>query len=218
MKKISVLLLVVIFFITGCELVNYDSVNTIVNSVLYKVPKLVNTNLEGYSFYLPQGTKVVDKNDYNLKIKDNDNYYYLYVDTIAYYYKTKNKFDINVNHFYTDELNNGNYFGYVDINELDDKYFIVIMYNYAKMECFVAKENFNDVFANMCSILSSIKYNDKVIDSYIDSDKIISQVEEFDIFSSKNEEDNFLKYEKEYDTYEDNNSVNDEDHIDLNDN
>jgi len=220
MRRLSVLLLVVVLFITGCEVVNYDSVNTIIDTVLYEKSKLQNINFEGYSFYLPQGTKVVDKHDYNLKIKDNDNYYYLYVDTIAYYYKTKNEFEIDRNHFYTSELNNGNQFGYVDVSEHNDYYFVVIMYNYAKIESFVSKDDFNIVFANMCSILSSVKFNDKVIDTYIDNNKIISQAEEFNIFSSKNEDDNFLKYEQEYDVYDNekdnDNVINDEDHIDLN--
>ena len=219
MKKILFLLLGVVFFVTGCEAVNYDSVKTIINTVLYKDSKLSNVSFEGYSFYLPQGTKIVDKHDYNFKIKDDDNYYYLYVDTIAYHYQTKNEFDINNNHFYTDKLSYNGLFGYVDISEYNDKYFVVIMYNYAKIESFVSKDEFNDVIANMCSILASVKYNDKVIDTYIDSDKTISQEEEFNIFSSKNENDNFLKYEQEYDVYEEkDNSFNDEDHIDLNDN
>ena len=220
MRRLSVLLLVVILFITGCEVVNYDSVNTIIDTVLYKDSNLTNANFEGYSFYLPQGTKVADKQDYNLKIKDNDNYYYLYVDTIAYHYKTKNELDIDKSHFYTSELNNRDLFGYVDISEYDDYYFVVIMYNYAKIESFVSKDDFNIVFANMCSILSSVEFNDKVIDTYIDSDKSISQEEEFNIFSSKNEDDNFLKYEQEYDVYDDETNdddlINDEDHIDLN--
>lgn len=218
MKKMSLLLLVVIIFVTGCETVNYNSVSTIIKTVLYKESKLANANFEGYELYLPQGTKIVDKRDYNLKIKDNDNYYYLYVDTIAYHYKIKNELDINKNHFYAEELYYKNYFGYVDISEYDNYYFIVIMYNYAKIESFIPKNEFNDVFANMCSILTSVKYNDKIIDTYIDSDKTISRVEEFNIFSSKNEDDNFLKYEQEYDVYDDenNNEVKDEDHIDLN--
>lgn len=219
MRKFIFLLLVMIIFVTGCELVNYDSVNSIINSVLYKDVNLTNVNFEGYSLYLPQGTKVIDKHDYNLKIKDNNSYYYLYVDTISYHYKTKNNLDINKNHFYTNELNNGSLFGFVDIIEYEDYYFVVIMYNYAKIESYVLKENFNDTFANMCSILSSVKFNDKVIDTYIKNDKTINRVEEFNIFSSKNEDDNFLKYEQEYDVYnDDNNDVKDEDHIDLNEN
>lgn len=221
MRKYFFLLLIAFFFITGCQVVNYESVNSIINTVLYKESNLTNINFEGYGFYLPQGTKIVDKQDYNLKIKDNNNYYYLYVDTISYHYKTKKEFDIEKNHFYTNELSNGDLFGFVDITEYDEYYFVVIMYNYSKIESFVLKEDFNDVFGNMCSILTSIEFNDKVIDTYIKNDKNLGTVEEFNIFSSKNEDDNFLKYEQAYDVYtddKDNTSIKDEDHIDLNEN
>lgn len=217
--KLLVLLLITVFLVTGCDIhvINYDSANTIIETVLYNETKITNANFEGYSFYLPQGTKIVDKNEYNIKICDSGHYYYLYVDTIAYYYKTKNKLKFNQNNFYATELSNGQYFGYVDIKEIEDKYFIVIMYNYAKIESYVLKEDFNNVFANMCNILSSVKYNDKIIESYIDNNKFISQEEKFDIFSSKNENDNFLTYEKEYGVYSEDttNIPNDEDRIEL---
>ena len=217
--KLLILLLITVFFVTGCNIkvINYDSANSIIETVLYQKTKISNAHFEGYSFYLPQGTKIVDKNDYNIKIRDNGNYYYLYVDTIAYYYKTKNNIKIDKNHFYASELNHNGYFGYVDIKEMGDKYFIVIMYNYAKIESYVLKEEFNSVFANMCNILSSVKYNDKIIASYIDNNKFISREEKFDIFSSKNENDNFLTYEKEYGVYNEDttNTPNDEDRIEL---
>lgn len=219
MRQLMIYLLITICLITGCSIhvINYDSVNSIIDTVLYKETKLTNANFEGYSFYLPQGTTIVDKNEYNLKIKDNYNYYYLYVDTIAYHYKTKNLIDIDNSHFYTDTLSNGDLFGYVDIKEVNDKYFVVIMYNYAKIESYVSKDKFNDVFANMCNILSSIKFNDKIIAAYVDSSEFISREESFDIFSSKNENDNFLTYEQEYGIYDNdsNNKVDDEDTIEI---
>lgn len=221
MRKKIFLLLAIMLCVSGCRIVNYDSVNTIIDTVLYQNVNLVNKNFEGYSLYLPQGTKIIDKQDYNLKIKNNKYNYFLYIDTISYHYKKKNSFEIDKNHFYTSELNNGELFGFIDIEEHGDYYFIVIMYNYAKIESYILKEDFNDCFVNMCSILSSIRFNDKVIDTYIKNDKHISRVEEFNIFSSKNEGDSFLKYEQEYDVYIDDNndnSMKDEDHIDLNEN
>ena len=218
MKKILIILLLAVFLITGCDIykINYSSVSEMIDTILYKETKLTNINFEGYSFYLPRGTKIVDKRDYNLKIKGDNYYYYLYVDTIAYHYKTHNQFNIDKNSFYNEELKNHDLFGYVDIKEVGDKYFVVIMYNYAKIEGYVPKDDLNLAFAYMCSILSSIEFNDKVIATYIDNDKIISQEESFDIFSSKNENDNFLTYEQEYGVYEENNNgQKDEDRIEL---
>lgn len=220
MFKKFVLILVFLFILTGCNIyvINYDSVNSIIETVLYKEKEITNSSFEGYSFYLPQGNKIIDKNDYNIKIKDNRYYYYLYVDTIAYHYKVTNNVELDSNHFYTMKLDNTKTVGYIDITEYNDKYFIVLMYNYAKMECFVNKEDLNDTLVNICSILSSVKFNDKIISAYVDSNKEISQEESFDIFSSKRENDNFLKYEQEYGTYYDksnSNKKNDEDIIDL---
>lgn len=218
MKKILIILLITVFIITGCDIytINYNSVSDMINTILYKETKLTNNSFEGYSFYLPQGTKIVDKSDYNLKIKDSDYYYYLYVDTIAYHYQTKNSLDISQNSFYSSELKNGDLFGYVDIKDVNGKYFVVIMYNYAKIEGYVPKDKLNIAFAYMCSILSSIKYNDKIIATYIGSNEDISREESFDIFSSKNENDNFLTYEQEYGVYEEEDNLQkDEDRIEL---
>lgn len=218
MNKYFVLLLVFVLFVTGCNIhvIKFDSVNSIIKTVLYKDTNLTNVNYEGYSFYLPQGSKIVDKTDYNLTIKNNENYYYLYVDTVAYHYHTKNEFDIDENHFYAEKLSNRDLFGYVDIEELENHYFIVIMYNYAKIESYVLKEDFEISFANMCDLLSSIKYNDLIIDTYVQSNKFIGQEEKFDIFSSKNENDNFLKYEQEYGIYDSESNVKeDEDVLEL---
>jgi hypothetical protein len=53
----------------------------------------------------------------------------------------------------------------------------------------------------MCSILSSVKYNDNVIAGHISNNKTVLQEERFNIFDSNIENDNFLKYESEYGTY-----------------
>ena len=127
MFKKFVLILVFLFILTGCNIyvINYDSVNSIIETVLYKEKEITNFSFEGYSFYLPQGNKIVDKNDYNIKIKDNRYYYYLYVDTIAYHYKVTNNVELDSNHFYTMKLDNTKTVGYIDITEYNDKYFIV---------------------------------------------------------------------------------------------
>ena len=205
MKKILITLLFSMLFISGCSIikVSNDSVNDIFETVLFVDNKLSNTYMNGYKFYLPQGVKIVDKADYNIKIKDSDVYYYLYIDTIAYHYKTNSTYEINNNHFYSKKINNKNIEGYVDIEEVNDKYFIVLMYNYAKIEAYVNKNDFDKVFTNMCYILSTIEFNDEVINGYIGEKGSVSKEEDFDIFSSKKENDNFLTYEKEYGTYKD---------------
>lgn len=203
MKKLFIALLASITIISGCSVVKVsnDSVGSVLNTILYVDNNLSNTYMDGYELYLPQGLKVVDKTDYNLKIKDNETYYYLYVDVVAHYYKTENTFKENSNHFYSQKFEHDGKSGFIDIQDKGDYYFVVLMYNYTKIETFVLKENFNKVFMNMCSLLTSIKYNDKVISRYVGNEKKIYQEERFNIFDSEAENDNFLKYDEEYGTY-----------------
>ena len=145
--------------------------------------------------------KVIDKEDFNLKIKDNKNYYYLYIDTIAYHYKVENTFSENFDHFYSRKISHNNKIGFIDIIDTNDHYFVVMMYNYAKVEAYVKKSDFKKAMINMCQILSSIKYNDNIINGYVGNDKTVVQEERFNIFDANMENDNFLKYESEYGTY-----------------
>ncbi len=203
MKKLLITLLISLVFISGCAItkVSDKSISDIFETILYVDNNLSNTYMEGYSLYLPKGTTVIDKKDYNLKIKDHKNNYYLYVDTIAYYYKTKNSFIEKSNHFFSKKIDYNGKIGYVDIVANGDYYFIVIMYNYTKIESYVKKEDFNSSLMSMSSILSSVKYNDSVIEGYVGTEKMTTQEERFNIFDTNIENDNFLKYESEYGTY-----------------
>lgn len=218
MKKVIITLLFSMLLVSGCSIikVSNDSITDIFDTVLYVENDLSNTYMNGYKFYLPQGVNVVDKSDYNIKVKDNNAVYYLYIDTIAYYYKTDNLYTVNNDCFYSEKIKHNDISGYVDVKEIGDKYFIVLMYNYAKIEAYVDKDDFENTFTNMCYILSTIKFNDEIIKEYVGVNSTVVQEEEFDIFSSKHEKDNFITYEKEYGTYKDNN-LNDLDKEVIND-
>ena len=92
------------------------------------------------------------------------------------------------------------------------------MYNYSKIETYVLKKDFDVSFINMCSILSSVKYNDSIIKNYVGKEGHVFQEEKFNIFNSKEENDKFLKYEEEYGTYKETIVPNkDNDIIDIDD-
>lgn len=218
MKKLLVIFLISLCFVSGCTItkVSDESISDIFDTILYADNNLSNTYMEGYSLYIPKGLSLVDKSDYNLKIKDNNYYYYLYVDTVAYYYKTENAFIEKNNNFFSKKINDKDKIGYVDITSDGDYYFIVIMYNYTKIEAYVKKEDFTKSLMNVCSILSSIKYNDKIIEDRVGNDKMTTQEERFNIFDSNIENDKFLKYESEYGTYKETIDINkDNDVIDV---
>lgn len=214
MKKIGLTLLILL--LAGCSITRVDdgSFDSIINTVLYKNKNLVNTSFEGYKFYKPRGMTVEEKKEYNLKINDDENSYYLYVDTIAYYYKTKVSHEEDKKIFYSKNLNYNDNYGYIDITKVDNKYFIEVMYNYAKIEAYLSEDNLYDGFINICYILSSIKFNDKAIEYRLSNKKLETKSEEFNIFSSKKSEDNFLKYVEEFDKYE-NSTAKDQDIIET---
>lgn len=219
MKKI-VSLALILLLLTGCSIskVQDESFDSVINTVLYKDTDLFNVSFDGYKFYTPRTTSLEEKREYNLEIKDKDNTYYLYISPIEYYYKTKVKHNVDNNIFYSRNLNYKNNNGYVDITKVDNKYFIEFIYNYAKIEAYVPYNNLDNVFLNICYILSTIRFNDSIINYKFSNHEFDSTTEEFSIFKSKKDNDNFLKYVEEYDKYNNNGQTKarDEDVIETN--
>ena len=203
MKKIFCLALIILL-ITGCSItkVEEESFDSIINTVLYKDTNLFNVSFEGYKFYLPRGAQISEQHDYNLEVKDSNVFYYLYIDTIAYYYKTKVEHEIDSDIFYSKNLEYNGNFGYIDITKLKDKYFLEVMYNFSKIEAYVEEDDLYNSFLDICYILSTIDYNDSAISYRLSNKKLATKSEEFDIFTSKKDTDNFLEYVEEFDNYD----------------
>lgn len=132
----------------------------------------------------------------------NDDTFYLYVDIVSYHYKTARDFTASSTNYLSKELRYNDKIGYIDITKKSEKYFIEFMYNYAKIEAYVDKDNLNDAVLNMAYILSSIQYNDQVINTLIGENALEYKEEKFDIFESKREQSNFLEWIEKYDNYE----------------
>lgn len=202
MKKIIVVFLSLLL-LTGCTVIDFSNKDTvkIVNNVLEKDIELYNNVFEGYKFYVPRGLKVIDKNKYNCKILSENDTFYLYVDVISYHYKTKKEFKVNKNKFVSTQINYDGKVGYIEISRLNDKYFVEFMYNYSKIEAYIEKDSLNKSILNMTYILSSVRYNDMVIQTLIDQNVLDYKEEKFDIFESKTENSNFLEALEKYDNY-----------------
>ena len=218
MKKYICLTLILIL-LTGCSIVKVEeeSFDSIIDTILYKDTNLSNKTFDGFKFYLPRGLGVDTKKQYNLEINDQENNYYLYVDVISYYYKTKEEHTVDNNIFYSKNLTNKDNFGYVDISKIDNKYFLEVMYNYAKIEAYVSENDLYDTFVNICYILSTIDFNDSAISYKLSKQELETKIEEFDIFESKKDSDNFLEYIEEFDKYESDINKNDQDIIETDD-
>lgn len=215
MKKILFLFTLLIFF-TGCSVgsVNNMDIDSVIKEALTRDVSLKNVVFQGYKYYLPRGVKIVDRKDNNSILLSGGSYYYLYVDITSYYHKENISYEKNVNAFLFKEFLYNGKKGYVEIDKKDNgNYYLKIMYNYAKIEVDNIRDNINDVIYDSIVILSSISYNDTILDTLIGENVLNYQEEEYDFFGSKREDGTFLDYIEEYDVYDEEKEGKDEDFI-----
>ena len=217
-KKI-ILCILSVLLLTGCSFYNIHNLETdqLIDIVL-REKTYTNTNLEGYKLYIPKGMVLSnDFNNNNMLYSDNDKYY-LYVDLISYYNKVENEYKINTEKTakYSRNLNYNNKQGYILVTEYNNKYFVEVMYNYAKIE--VITKDMNKAITNSLIILNNISYNDKVIESLIGNNQLTYDEEEFNLLGpNSTKSENFLQYEEEFGNFVDTkNELPDEDKIEIN--
>ena len=200
MKKLIIMMLAVFLF-TGCTVVRIDTdnIDTIINVVLSKENTLYNTVGKGYKYYRPRGVTYIDTTEYNEKLYSNGYNYYLYVDINSYYYKKEFTYEENEEAYFSKYLEINDKFGYVEINEYKGLYLIEFMYNYAKIEALVEKDDINQTILDATYILSTIKYNSNVIKIMLNEDYFTDKEERYDVFTPKSavKSDNELKYDQE---------------------
>ena len=209
MKKLF-LLVAILFVLTGCTCVQSSIIEEILNQSMNSLVDVVNVNRKGYSYYLPRGLNIKSSKDYNEIISDEKYLYYLYVDIVSYNSKIAFNYNANKEAYYSASLANNGQKGYIEINNYEnDQYLIEIMYNYAKIEVIVYERDINKCVAYAISILTSIAYNDNVIENYLGDDIFLSSEEAYDIFEIVGS-DNYLQFTDEVTETEE---VNDPDYI-----
>lgn len=218
MKRIVLLLSVLLLFITGCSAVKFDngSIDTNIDVILSEKNKVCNVNFDGYKYYVPEGLRFVKKEEYNALLEDRfNNKYYLYVDAIGYYHDVELDYNEDFDAYYFEKLNYNKKDGYIKIVEVDSKYLIEFVFNYAKMEAYTSHESLIQAVNNMCYILRSIKFNDKILESLIGDNVLSYKEENYTLFEAESSQEDFLevvsKYDLEY------SKVKDQDEIELND-
>lgn len=181
------MLLSIILF-TGCTVVRIDTTNidNIISIVLSKKNTLYNRVGKGYKYYVPRGVTYIDTTELNDKLYSNGNYYYLYIDAVSYYHKVKANYKENKDAYYSKKIDVSGKEGYLEIQkQKNDKYVIEFVYNYAKIEAMVDKEDINEVVLNASYILSTVKFNNKVIKLMLNETYFTNKEEKYDIFADK---------------------------------
>ena len=154
----------------------------------------------GYKYYIPTGVKLLKSSNYNEELCYNGNTYYLHVDVINYYYKTRIEYEEDESLYFSKKLSYNNKEGYVEITKKDEQYLVSIYYNYAKIETYTNEKDLKNTIINLCYLLNSIKYNDSIIAFTVGEGNMEFKEEDFIFFTPK-EDKNFIDYINEYDEY-----------------
>jgi len=161
------------------------SLEDIINKKVERNVETYNTYRKGYKYYLPSGLGVVESTDYNEVLKDDSYRYYLYIDAVSYFNKVIETYEVSENAYVSMPINYNIKYGYLEITQKDeDKYFIEIMYNYAKIEVIVKKKDINVVVSNAMNVLSSIKFNDNILKTLLGDETSQLNEFEFNIFET----------------------------------
>lgn len=209
MRKYLIGVIVLLLLVCGCSNINDLSYNDVVSYSLENKAK-ANTFLKGYKIYLPKDMNLLNDVDDNNVLYSFGDKYYLYVDLVSYYNKVSNSYKVNddSNAIYSEILNNG----YVLVTKHNSEYFIEVMYNYAKIE--VISSDIKNAISRSLVVLNSISYNDSVIETLL-GNSIDYNEEKFELLGPSVNTENFLEYEEEYGTYEDDGKAPDEDKIEI---
>ena len=196
MKKVALLFLV--FFLAGCSVVRIDtsSIDNTLKVILTKDNKLFNQVGEGYKYYLPGGVTYIDSDDLNDILYSNGVYYYLYIDSIDYYYNKDINYKEKKDIYYSKRLSKSDgykYSGYLQIEDQgNNKYLIEFLYNHAKIEAIVSKDEINDTILNASYILSTIKYNYEITKLMLEDDFFTNKTGKYNNYTSKEDSKKFI--------------------------
>lgn len=195
MKKLAVLLSAIVVLMTGCTInkLSDNDISENIDIIMSEKTNLHNVHYDGYKYYLPKGISFVTKDSFNAVLKDGyNNRYYLYVDAISYYHKIKNTYEKDYDMYLSEKLKYNKKNGYIQIEEIDNKYFIQYVFNYVKLEAYVNKDDLNNVIINMSYILRSVKYNDKVLESLVGENVLDYKEEDYSLFKADSSKESFL--------------------------
>ncbi len=206
MKKVIVILSV--FLLAGCTAYSSSTLTMerAIGSVIESGPKYTNTNGKGYKYYKPRDFSVLEEKDFNLVLLNNGYNFYFNVDLNGYYNSKSNNYKIDYvvdnEVYFSYRFSYNNIDGYISIRDAKNGYFYIkMLYNYSYIEVGVKEKDVKKAVIDSAIILSSINYNDKVIEKLIASRDLVSSESTYEIAKPKVENDRNILDVAEYDQY-----------------
>ena len=198
----KIILIIMSFLLIGCTSNNINklTLEEIIDSSLDSKNSYININNKGYKYNLPDEFIVYEDKDYVQTLKSKNNFYFLNVDVVSYYYKNDMVQERNLKDYEYYEFGSDDKNGYMRITRNDSKFLVELCYNYAIIEVEVEESELRYAVSRGIFILNSIEYNELVIGKYIEDNDIENRETVYNIPEPENKEDNknVLEYIEEF--------------------
>ena len=196
----KIILIFCLFLVVGCTNdINDLTLEEIIDTSIKEEANLHNTNYKGYRYYLPSEFTVKKNSDFNQELVSRNNIYYLNVDIVSYYYKKEDYVERDISDYKYYSFEEDDKTGYLRIRKNNDNFFVELCYNYAIIEVEVEESELRYAVSRGIIILKSIRYNDLVIEKYINDNDLKSSETIYKIPEPKEKDDskNILQYIEE---------------------
>ncbi len=190
MKKI--LIIISVLFLTGCTttLSSTLTIDNIISKITNEEEISPNTSGIGFKYYKPRDFSVLEDNRFNQVLINNTYRYYLNIDINSYIGKRTVDYQIDNSLYYSTKFNYNGKNGYLEIrNGFNGYFYLKMMYNYSYIEVSVKENDIKEAVVNSAIILTSIKYNDKVINNLLDSADLDDKETTFEVKKPENNND-----------------------------
>ena len=195
-KKIIVICL--LFLLLGCKKIddNDNYIEYVKNCLDNK--KITNNVSLGYKYYIPKGVRKNHDYDYNQTFFNKDTKIYLYVDVISYLHNKELVLENTGNSYYYQDFNYNDSNGCLKIEKIEDSYFVVIVYNYARIEFYSTLDMLHENITLSSIILNSVEYSKTVVEKTLK--ERLGEYSEFtyELDKPENASSNFSQMLEEY--------------------
>lgn len=182
MKKFIIILSSLLLVGCSSTVTSNQTYESLIMNTLESEITHYNTLGKGFKYYKPRDFSLYTDDEFNHILLNKSNKYYLNIDINGYYNKYEHEFSINPEIEYSKSFKYNDILGFLEITKgKKDYFYLKMMYNYSYIEVQVKEKELKPAVVNSIIILSSIKYNDKVIENFISTGDLSSKETTYEI-------------------------------------